>query len=180
MAAIGATCSRKFGAAHKSGIRSLTDIRWVVIHCTEGSTAAGAASWFQNPASGGSAHLVIDDEDCFRTLLDGDIPWGAEGANSRGFHIEIAGFARWKREDWLAKDRRLRRAAFKTAYHCVKFKIPLRWVSPTKLRLGWKGIATHADCCKAFGGTHWDPGAGFPKDKFLALVKQYAAEIRSL
>ena len=33
--------------------------RFLVVHYTAGSSAAGTISWFQNPASGVSAHLVI-------------------------------------------------------------------------------------------------------------------------
>jgi hypothetical protein len=177
MAGISATCSRKYTAVHNSGTRNVSTIRWVVIHDTEGDTAAGAAVGFTNPASGGSTHLVVDDDMCFRTLSNEDIPWGAEGANAKGFHIEIAGYAKWTRAQWLLRERRLRRAAFKTALHCVTFGIPARWVGPYWLRLGRKGVTTHADCAKAFGGNHTDPGAGFPKDKFMEWTRQYVREL---
>jgi N-acetyl-anhydromuramyl-L-alanine amidase AmpD len=156
MAGISATCSRKYTAVHNSGTRNVSTIRWVVIHDTEGDTAAGAAVWFTNPASGGSTHLVVDDDMCFRTLSNEDIPWGAEGANAKGFHIEIAGYAKWTR---------------------AQFGIPARWVGPYWLRLGRKGVTTHADCAKAFGGNHTDPGAGFPKDKFMEWTRQYVREL---
>jgi N-acetyl-anhydromuramyl-L-alanine amidase AmpD len=176
-APIKAVCSKQYTAVHYSGTRTLTDIRWVVLHCTEGATAQGAAAWFANPASQGSAHLVVDDLICYRTLSNLQVPWGAQGANKNGFHIEMAGFARWTTEQWLAHDKTLRRAAFKTALHAKLFGIPLRWVGPKGLMVRKKGITTHADCTKAFGGSHTDPGPNFPKSVFMGYVRLYDAEL---
>jgi hypothetical protein len=172
---VGAACSREFTAAHTSGKRPVSAIKWVVLHCTESSTARGSAAWFANPKSEGSAHLVVDDDHCYRCLSNDQIPWAAPGANVHGFHIEQAGYARWPRTRWLSHDTMLRRAAFKAALHCKAFGIPLRWVGPVGLRLGRKGVTTHADCTKAFGGSHTDPGAGYPKDKFMSYAKAYYA-----
>ena len=180
MVPVTADCTRDFTAAHYTGGRDVADIKWVVLHSTEGDTAMGAAAWFQNPHSSGSAHLVVDDQHCFRTLPNDLIPWAAPGANEWGFHIEMAGHAYWSGSEWRHHDLTLRRAAFKTAYHCGLFKIPARWIGPTGLRLRRKGITTHADCTKAFGGSHTDPGAGFPKDVFLSYVKEYAKQLGSL
>lgn len=170
---ITAPCSRKYTAAHCSGTRPVSVIRWVVLHSTEGDTAAGAASWFQNPASRGSAHIVVDDDTCFRTLNNDQVPWAAIGANVKGFHIEMAGHAAWTRAQWLAHDRELHRCAFKLALHCKVFGVPLRWVGPLRLRAGWKGVTTHADCTKAFGGDHTDPGPNFPKDVLMRYARDY-------
>src|SRR5215510_4526618 len=98
-------CSTKYRAFHHSGARPLSAIKWIVMHSTEGDTALGAAAWFANPASGGSAHLCVDDRYCFRTLPDGIIPWAAPGANTQGFHIEQAGYARWTSLIWSSKHR---------------------------------------------------------------------------
>jgi len=177
MKPITATCSTKYHAVHDSGSRPKEAVIWVVIHTTEGDTAEGAAVWFTNPASKGSTHLIVDNDECFRTLPNSAIPWGAEGANYCGFHIEQAGHASWSRATWLKHDNTIRRAAFKTALHANLFGIPLRWVGPTSLRLKRKGVTTHADCTKAFGGNHTDPGAGYPKDVFLRYAKEYLGEL---
>lgn len=182
MAAIGADCSRRFRAVHNSGRRDVKAIRWLVVHDTEGDTAEGAASWFQNAASGGSTQIVVDDNDCFRTLENNEIPWAAYRANEQGWHVEIAGYAHWTRDEWLRHDLRLRRAAFKVAWHARLFGVPIRWVGPWSLKLGRKGITTHADVWNAFPNLdrHTDPGPGFPKDVFLQYVKDYAGQIGSL
>ena len=172
-------CSRRFyPAAHNSGRRPLSAIKWVVIHSIEAPTAESAARWFQNPDSGGSAQLCVDDENCFRCLDERDIPWAAPGANEKGTHIELAGFARWTKEEWLAHERTLRRAAYKTAVSLKARNIPARWRSSWGLRLGLRGVTSHANVSKAFGGSdHWDPGPGFPRKFFMALVRQYLEEM---
>jgi hypothetical protein len=178
---IGSTCLRTFKAVHDSGTRPESDINHIIIHCTQGSTAKGAATWFANKASGGSAHLVVDDVVCYRTLDNGQIPWGAAGANRSGFHIEHAGFAEWNHAKWMSHEQTLRRGAQKAAQHAVKFGIPLKVLSADDLRRGRSGFVTHATVTQVFpkgNAGHHDPGPGFPLDHYMKLVKQFAAEIQ--
>jgi N-acetyl-anhydromuramyl-L-alanine amidase AmpD len=78
-------CSREFyKAVHSSGTRRLREIIWVVLHDEEAVTARSAAASFQNPKSAGSAHLCVDDNECYRCLANEDIPWAARGANEKG------------------------------------------------------------------------------------------------
>ncbi len=173
-----------FPAVHTSGIRAYSDIWWVVIHDEEAPNAKGAAQWFQNPASGGSAHLCVDKDECYRCLPNTSIPWGASssfGANQHGFHIELAGFASWTAAEWEAHLAELKRAAYKTAVHCKLFKIPVRYVTAARLP-SWHGITTHneisvasrrLDPANASRYTHFDPGPGFPMTHFIDLVKSY-------
>ena len=169
-----APCSRSFTAVHSSGRRPNSAIGLVVIHCTQSDTARSAAAWFANPRSGGSAHLCVDDAECFRTLGNDAVPWGAPGANTRGVHIEIAGYAEWSRADWMRHERALRRGAFKAALHARMFGIPLRVLTPDQLKAGAKGFVTHAICTTAFGDSHWDPGKRFPLSQFMSWVAEYA------
>jgi hypothetical protein len=172
-----AHCSRRFRAVHTSGKRNPRAIRWIVLHDEESKTAFAAAAWFANRASQGSAHLCVDDRICYRTLDNDDIPWGAPGANEHGFHIEQAGFARWSTAIWKAHLRTLQRAAYKSAFHCRAFGIPPRFVAANGLRAGVTGITTHAECSKAFGGVHRDPGPFWPRRFFMSLVRRYYAQI---
>lgn len=172
----GLNCSKRFRAKRVSGQRPLSAIRWIVMHSTEGDTAVGAASWFANPASRGSAHLCVDDYECYRTLENADIPWGAPGTNYGGFHIEQAGHARWTAAIWGTRhNRTLRRAAFKAAWHAELFGLPLRFRTAQQLRAGLEGITDHDECSRAFGGNHWDPGPGWPRGLFMGYVRYYAA-----
>lgn len=176
-------------AAHDSGPRKASDIRWAVVHSAEASddkgedtTAEGVANFFARPSTQASTQLAVDRDSCVRMLPDLVIPWGAAGANTHGVHIEICGRAAWTRAQWLdpPRQRMLDRAAFKTAIWCFHYKIPVRWVGPTGLKLGRKGLTTHADVNKAFGrGSHWDPGDGFPRDWYRARVEHHLEDIKA-
>ena len=170
-------CSREFHAVHSSGPRPLSVIKWVCIHDEEALTARGAATWFQNPASGGSAHKCVDDNECYRTLGDNMIPWAAANANLNGLHLEIAGFAAWPRTRWLKRIKSLRRAADAAARWCVEYDIPPHWLSPEDMHAGRKGLITHATVSAytiKYGlqgdHTHSDPGPNFPKKRFRRMV----------
>lgn len=177
---ITAPASGVYTAAHNSGRRSIP-IRNVCVHSTEGDTASGAAGWFQNPASEGSANMVCDDNTSYRTLADDVIPWAAPGLNEQGWHLELAGHAAWTRAEWLKHKDELRRAAYKAALRLNRNQLPARWVGPIGLRLGRKGLTTHRSVSYAWpvlakrAGFHTDPGVNFPHDVFLAYVKSYLA-----
>lgn len=174
---LAAPCLRDFDADKRSGTRSLSVIRWIVIHCTQSNSARSSAMWFANPASKGSAHLLVDDRECYRTLANDVIPWGAKGANTMGFHVEHAGFAEWTRQKWLSHEQTIRRGAFKCVQHAVKFGIPIKLLSDDELKLGRRGFITHVQCSRVFGGQgHTDPGTNFPFDKFLQFAQDFAEE----
>lgn len=177
MKAASSVCSTKYKAAHDSGPRRASEIGWVVIHDTEGDTAEGAASWFTNAKSEGSANLVVDDGECYRTVNDLVVPWAAPPLNRQGFHIEIAGHASYTREQWLAHDNALRRAAWKAAQRCLLYNIPIRQVGKIGLRLRRKGITSHAAISATWKqSSHTDPGPTFPWQVFMGYVKAAAAE----
>lgn len=171
-------CSRQFTAVHHSGTRNVKTIELAIIHCTQSNTAEAAARWFANPRSGGSAHLCADANLCYTTLLPRFIPWAAPGANVRGWHLEIAGFAQWTREQWMARKGLLERSAYKIALHADAYDIPIRLLTAAQLRAGQVGgFATHKRVSEAFGGSHWDPGPGFPLDHFMRRVRFHAANL---
>lgn len=175
-------CDQSYRATRTSGVRSPKSIKWIVVHDTEGGSAKSVALMFSGQNAKASTHLCVDEVACYRMLDDKDIPWGAPGANTAGYHIEHVGFASWTRAQWLAHDTTLRRGAYKSAIRCVSYGIPARWVGPLSLRLGRKGLTTHADVSKWKGtpGGHTDPGANFPKDVYLNYVKQYIGEIQGV
>jgi hypothetical protein len=172
---VSSTCSRKFTAVHDSGKRTALDILYLCLHSTEGLTAVSAATWFADNRSKGSAQLCVDAGACYRTLGDLDIAWAAPMANTDGWHIEMAGFAAWTRAEWLAHHGTIYRAAFKVQLHARKFGIPLRYLTDKQLYAGnVKGIITHAQVTRVFGGTHTDPGAYFPLDVLLKNAQAFA------
>jgi hypothetical protein len=191
------SCSRQYHASRSSGTRSPKVVEWIVIHDEEASTAESAARYFSNPAPpppegngpAGSAHLCVDDEHCFRTLDNTEIPWGASssfGANTYGFHIEQAGYGRWPTAVWRSHFRQLRRVAYKTALHCHYFNIPPYFVGRDGLLAGRRGVTTHReityaskkqDPAHAWKYDHTDPGLFWPRFYFMRLVRQYYAEL---
>ena len=184
-----APCSREYlPAAHSSGVRPLTAVWWIVLHDEEAPTAQSAAEYFKSEQSGGSAHLCADDAECFRCLHNDVIPWGATsafGANTHGFHIEQAGYAKWSAVVWRKHYRTLDRAAYKTAIHCKVFDIPVRFVTAAELP-GAHGITTHAEVTKAskrldpshsWWFTHTDPGPFWPRRLFMGRVRHHFAAL---
>jgi N-acetylmuramoyl-L-alanine amidase len=176
---VSATCNTQYHAVHNSGTRPLSEIDLVVMHATQGGTARSVASYFASQDSGGSAHLTVDDYDCYRSLRDDEIPWGAPGANYHGFHIEQCGWSSWLRSMWSNTHRKtITRAAYKTAFHCKRYGIQRRFLTHDQLARGMRdGITTHWECTQAFGGDHTDPGNGWPRLLFMTLVKSYYASL---
>ncbi len=166
-------------AKHDSGPRRASQIKWVVLHSTEGGTAESVARFFATTAQA-STHLVVDDKECYRMVPDLVVPWGAPGVNTGGLHIEQCGFARWSTAEWMQHEHTLQRSAAKAARWAHMYGIPLRWVGPIGLKLGRKGVTTHADASKAFTpGGHTDPGPGFPKDQWMRWARGYLAELEA-
>ena len=92
------TCDVWMAACHytSSNRESTYNINRVVIHKTQGGTAAGAASWFANCASGGSAHFIFDKANgyCYQSVREKDIAWhaGYSSTNSNSVGIEHSGW----------------------------------------------------------------------------------------
>lgn len=169
------SCSERYTAAHNSGVRNAGQITDGIIHATEGETAEGAASWFQNPASEGSANLVVSDYACFKTVKDLVIPWAAPPYNTRGFHVEIVGFSDWSHDEWMKVERRIQHAAYRMALRCKWYSIPVVFRTAEELKEGLHGITTHANISIAFRQTnHTDPGPNFPVSYYMECLKWYS------
>lgn len=175
MAPLSAPCNIGFQARRHSGARSDSAVKWIVLHSTEGGTARSVARFFASPQAQGSAHLVVDDAECYRCLPNVAVPWAAPEANVAGFHIEQCGFARWDAAIWARHWRTIDRAAYKTALHCVHFHIPPQFLAASELRRGLRGVTTHAECTRAFGGDHTDPGRLWPRRSFMHRVQEFHA-----
>lgn len=165
----------KYRAVHDSGPRRAKDIKLIVIHSTEAYPGFGSVSWFRNPASQGSANMVVDNDHAWRTLPDLVIPWAAPPKNTSGWHLEMAGKARWSKDYWMKYHKKeLDRAAYKIALRSFWYDIPLVQLGVVGLRLGRKGVVYHSTISKAYGlSDHTDPGPGFPLKYVLAEAKKH-------
>lgn len=188
-------CSGEFNAAHHSGPRPVSDIRYLVVHCTQQAvedpakplSARGVAKYFAGEDSGGSTQLVVSDLDCYRTLPDWLVPWGAPPLNETGVHVEICGRAEWSKARWLLHALAIRRAAYKSALRCHKYDVPLVLIrDPAVLRekgthpkKGGGGVTDHATVARAFHESdHTDPGPNFPWGLYMALLRRYVGQLK--
>lgn len=150
----------------------------IVVHTMEtdekGDTAESCASWFRNPAAKCSAHYCVDANSIVQCVRDEDVAWHAPGANHDGIGIEHAGRARQTRREWNDAYSRamLERSAGLVAELCRRHELPVAWLYAADLRAGKRGITTHKAVSDAFRRSdHWDPGPGFPVERYLALVR---------
>jgi hypothetical protein len=157
----------------------ISPIRYVVIHTMEvdendPNVAEAVARVFATPARQASAHVCVDTDSAVRCVADEDTAWAAPGANASGLQIELAGRAGQTTADWAdtASHAILARAAQVCADWATRWGIPLRHLSVAELAAGTvKGFIGHVDASQAFHQSdHWDPGTGFPWDRFLAMV----------
>jgi hypothetical protein len=155
---------------------------WLVLHDMQapnkGGIAAAVANYFATMdvprAQGASAHECIDNGVVVQCVRDGDVAWAAPGANARGYHFEMTGYASQATNEWLDPygHDMLRLAAQRVRAKADEKGIPLVFRRATDLLAQKPGITTHFECSNAFDpGGHWDPGPGFPIDYFLSLVQ---------
>lgn len=151
---------------------------WIVLHDTEGGTTASAnAGYFYNPASKVSAHLVVDGSGAtYRCVDDDHQAWHAGAVNPKSLGLEMVappGAYKRTRDEWLQQDRLLDETASRVSRWCLKYDIPEVFVDADGLKRGDRGVTTHAEVTKAFGGTHQDPGVDFPIDELLRRVARH-------
>lgn len=160
----------------------ISPIRLIVVHSMEWTetttTAEDCARMFATMNRQASAHVCVDSNSAVRCVADKDTAWAAPGANADGLQMELAGFARQKRDDWLDNYGQdlLAQAAAVAAGWCRLHKIPVKLLSRAELKAGKKGFTSHADVSAVYKRSdHTDPGSGFPWDVFLNLVREHLA-----
>lgn len=153
--------------------------RLLVIHTAEGArTAEDLGAWFQSPKGAkGSSHAGIGQAgDYAEYVRYADTAWTAPPINDDADQVELCGFAKWTRAQWLEHPKMLETLARWLAWRAQVRGIPLRHVKGTTLRLGRAGVTTHVDVNKVWKqSSHWDPGTGFPMDLVLTRAKAILA-----
>lgn len=162
-----------------SSSRGGAQILWATLHSAEGARTVQSLFDFFNRNQNASSHAGADgygltgpwvpDERAAWTLLNG---------NSRSLNLELCGFARWTREQWLSEGwvdgvwnprQMIRNAAAWAREKCDRHGLPRRWLTLDQIRRGERGIIMHADYTYATGdGDHTDLGKNFPKDVFMS------------
>lgn len=153
-------------------------IRVIVIHDMEAPegplTAENCANYFRTTSTQASAHVCVDNNSAVRCVDDSDTAWAAPGANNDGLQIEIAGYMRQTRGQWLDiyTTAALGQAAKVTAAWAQKHNIPIRHLTVAQLKAGERGFVGHVDVSNAYHRTdHGDPGPNFPWTEFLNMVR---------
>lgn len=164
-------------------------VMYVVVHYTAGSeglrSAEDGAAYDARRTDGVSTHYFHDQDSTIQCVLTKDRANAAlHKGNRLGIQHELCGTVQ-TRAQWLdaASDGTLWRAAKQIARDCVKYGLPVRRLSVVETRAAWyswpngpRGIVGHVDVTNAYpedGGTHTDPGTGFPWDVLLARVSHY-------
>ena len=125
-----------------------------------------------------SAHYAVDQDSVVQCVREMDVAWHAPGANHNGIGIEHVGYAKQSAKEWedSASSAVLDCSARLTARICKEYGIPVRKIDPPALLRKERGICGHFDVTLAFPGpkrSHWDPGTGFPWDRYIKLVMAY-------
>lgn len=145
----------------------------IVLHTAEGATTyQSLGAFFQNPASGVSSHVGIDDTP---GTVGEYVPrsgksWTAASANPWSVQAELCAFAAWSAADWSAHPQMLANTAAWIAEEAAAFGIPLTLLSATQAQdPNAAGVCQHADL-GAMGGGHWDCGPAFPIQQVLSMA----------
>lgn len=157
-------------------------VRVIVIHVMEypekGTAAEEIARDFATrpPTNKGSAHLCIDSNSIVQCVRDNDIAYAAPGCNSDGIQIELAGYGRQTRDQWLDDYgmQLLALGAEATAQYCLKYDhIPPKHLTNDELRSGDAGVIGHHQASEVYKKSdHTDPGPHFPWDVFMGMVDE--------
>lgn len=166
-----------FVQAAKYRVNPGRPLRLIVIHDMEApegpATAENCAQYFAGPSAGGSAHYCVDQDSIVQCVKEADQAAHAPGANTDGIGIELAGYARFSTDEWLAEPSHstLALAAQLARDISARTGIPPRWLSDDEVRNGAKGMTTHAAISRIYRQSdHSDPGPNFPADEFMRLV----------
>jgi N-acetyl-anhydromuramyl-L-alanine amidase AmpD len=140
--------------------RGLSDVKYIVIHDTEGSYS-GTISWFKNPDANVSAHYVVRSADghIAQMVDEKNVAWHDACFNTNSVGIEHEGYAskpaQWYTEAMYAESAKL------TAYLADKYNIKKTHSMSTIM-----GHGEAPDC-----SDHTDPGPGWNWPHYIDLVQ---------
>ncbi|WP_276279445.1 N-acetylmuramoyl-L-alanine amidase [Halorussus caseinilyticus] len=157
--------------------RSPSEMRWIIIHVTEGSYE-GTISWFKDPDANVSTHYVIENDsnaEITKMLNRGDIGWhaGNGGYNDTSLGFEHEGYT----DQTTFTDALYRSSAKVVRYLADKCNIPLTrpsGVAPCNPYDGIGGIIGHhqvPDPNDCGYNSHTDPGSTWDWGTYMNYVQ---------
>jgi len=163
----------------RSSTRGRAEVRVLALHSTEGILRArDLRAWASWP---GSSHASADSTGALLGPADGFVPyhlaaWTLRSGNPWSENLELCGFARWTRAEWLARPLLLDAAArWLAERHLARPKIPLVKITAAQYRAGAFGVIDHDDHTDGYAdGTHYDVGENFPWDIVIPAARIHA------
>ena len=144
-----------------------------VWHSTECGDAAGISelegivAYWRRQNLGYGAHVIVDKDGLSAMCANpSEICWAVEGRNTGTFSVEMVGYAKFTPKLWWLRQKQLREVARWMAWLNVEYNVPLTF----DVEHGW---SRHLDQSRVFGGSHTDPGRGFPMGYVLRLARRY-------
>jgi N-acetyl-anhydromuramyl-L-alanine amidase AmpD len=157
-------------------------VRVIVIHDMEApetqNTAENVARYFNTTTTVASAHICVDNNSIVQCVYDSDVAYAAPGCNHDGIQVELAGYGKQTRAEWMDfyGIALLALASDAVAQYCIKYGIPAVQLTNAELKAGKKGIVGHYQVSKVYKKSdHTDPGPGFPWDYFIESVRNFIA-----
>ncbi len=159
--------------------------RLIVMHSTvspcKPGQARATAQFFAREQNKTSAHYCVDPAEVIQCVGDHTVAYHC-GYNQDSIGAEMCDYpdakskARWDDANHIAMEKR---AARLVAELCLAYGIRPYFVGATGLKLGRKGVTTHAEMSKAFRrSTHWDPGA-WRRFRFMRRVRRQIKRIKN-
>jgi hypothetical protein len=184
----------------------LRPIRMGVLHTIQCPTQPGRAKstclgTFANPNTDVSAHVSCDTSEAWGSVQEQDTAWCAPGANADGIHVEQAAFAdygsgaiapsnkwfnfyggRWPEWSDVAPQQMLNNVVIPLIRDIsARNNLPFVVLEPADLldpeARGW---TDHIRCTRAFGGSHWDCGPGYPLYDVIAKAAGQTTVVNAL
>lgn len=161
-------------------------IKWIVLHsavvpCEIGRAQSVAEFFARETTKERSAHYTVDPTERRQCVPDHRVAYHC-GYNYGSIAVEMCEIP--SHTDKSRWDTRPHRALETNTAHlvarlCYVYKVRPYYVGPLRLKLGWKGVTTHASMTKAFKqSTHWDPGA-WRRRRFMREVRKHYKYIKS-
>lgn len=144
----------------------------ILVHTTEGDSAAGAISALK--ANGTGYHVLIEEDGKeIRLIKDAEIAHGARSANSKSLHVSLVGFAK-DGTHFDPNSPQLQTLSKRISHWAEKYDIPVEKIEGAGMLDGGnaKGVGGHIDIAKAdpagyASNGRSDPGENFPWSEVL-------------
>lgn len=154
-------------------------LRVVVLHTPEtgldldppDTSAEAVARYFAHTDRPASAHENVDSDSHVPLLPDDHVAFHVRSYNTHTWGIEISSrHDQWDEvPDWWL-DATLDRSAQRVARVCRDHGIPARFIDRRQVDAGEAGITYHSELDP---GRRSDPGAGFPLERLIHLIRQH-------